>query len=1221
MAQYLSRSEQNDAAMKELQLAAKIAPTMSAIYMQRSRIYRSMKKLDESVKVLQEGVAALEPELSSTAATQPSSRKTTFLTEQMNGLNFALTNVCLDLRRTIKDKDKRTALAVLARKSFEKLDNLPTNSAHRAKLAGRLAIIANKPREAIKNLEQAYKTFGLSDLQTPALLITLYDSVGMPGKSERLLVTLQNAPRLQDSVEVMLGLARLRIRYKDYEGAENYVDRVLRANAQNEAALQLKNELLLLTDRKGSTVQSAKLSRAGVQAMVEQIDLIWIDGQTEEALAKLSRLRQALPKDLLLAEREINMHLMLGDKENATNTLNQMLQLYPDNENMKFQRGLIDKTSEQRLEMQLARVDQKFEDPFLRAWTKARVASRVGKPVLYKKFLDEAVALKPNHSGVVALQFRRALQKKNWDDALAVVKRVENEDELRGKTMRAQMLIIQGRHSNAIEVLVPLRKLHPDSKFILRTLGECYLATKNIELAKDVFGVLESNDPGDVSALIGLAIVTQHEGRMDENEKYVLRAYRSATGRKHSYISRRYLEIRESTATGDEIKKIIERREKIYKLGPKDPNFLNNLARLARLCEYRTRDLVRAGELYRDAYEKTGHSLQWARTLAFFYARNGQSSNGEAILRAGISEAKSAPAKIAWYVMHGEFLTMYDPSQAMRAYDQAARLDPSNPLPLRAKASLYARVGKWPQAVEHMSAYVARRGEDVRGRKTLIQYRINGRQYDKAEEELDVLLNRNPSDAQGLLLKAVLLRLRGSPAKAVVVATRAIEKHPEFAEALSVRARAYLVMGELEMAKNDLEAARRLSKVPQVSMELAEVYKRLGMDDDALLVLRSVVAEHGTYEAAVFALINMHLNEKDWANAEATIATAKKRFPKKATYWMVEAGMWRSREQYAKAVTALEQAVARDKNSLSVARAHLIGLLRAGQFDKALTVAEGYKTKPLWTVWVNAIVGRIMVQKKQNSKANELFLSSVSKAAPGELPFVVAQIREAYGPQVAIERMVAWSRERPAAWYVKVLVGDLCSAAIADPKVKLTAAERKKYTQLAIDSYAVSVAQAKKPADVAMLSNRLGKVYYDNGEPRKAEKAYKKCLEITPNDNAALNNLAYLFVDDLNEPEKALPYVQKVIKLRPQDPNVLDTYGWVMGKLKRYADAKKFLLRSIERNPELAACRYHLGWVFEQTGDRAQALKHYRLGLELVRSTPYTPLYKRLQGALKRLGA
>ena len=145
--------------------------------------------------------------------------------------------------------------------------------------------------------------------------------------------------------------------------------------------------------------------------------------------------------------------------------------------------------------------------------------------------------------------------------------------------------------------------------------------------------------------------------------------------------------------------------------------------------------------------------------------------------------------------MHGEFLTMYNPSQAMRAFDQASRLDPKAPTPLRAKAALLARVRKWPQAVEYMSAYVARRGEDMRGRKTLIQYRINGRQYDKAEEELNAILDRNPTDAQALLLKAVLFRLRGSPAKAVTIATQAIDKYPEFSAALAVRARAYVVMG------------------------------------------------------------------------------------------------------------------------------------------------------------------------------------------------------------------------------------------------------------------------------------------------------------------------------------------------------------------------------------------------------------------------------------------
>jgi len=1220
MARHLAKSEQRDEALKSLQAAAALDPTLAAVYLQLSRIHRMDKRLDLAVKALQTGVARLAPKLSAQAATQPAAPETRILTEQMNQLRFALANTALDLRRTSKDKDQQAAMADIAENCFKKLD-VSERSPSRLKLAGRLAIIENDSSKAIEHLEAAYKAFKLSDLQVPALLITLYDTVGMPGKSEKLLLTLQNAPRLQDSIEVMLGLARLKIRYKDYDAADNYVNRALRVDAQNEEALRLKSELQLLMGKSVSTAQIGQLSKAGIRAVVEQIDLKWIDGQTQQALGMLRSLRKTLPKSMFLAEREINMHLLLGDKENARAVLRQMLAIYPDNENMKFQAELIDKTPAQRLAMKIARVDKVTDKPFMRAWTKARIASRAGDAALYGKYIAEAVALDPDHPGVTALQFRIAVQRKDWSGALKVVEQVEKSDDLRGKTMRAQMLLVQGRHDDAIDVLSPLRKRFPDSKFILRTLGECYLSTNQVELAEDVFGVMESNDPGDINGLIGMAIVTQRQGRMEENEKYVMRAHRKPAGRKHSYISRRYLEIRESKATGDEIAKLIERREKLYKLGPKDPNYLNNLARLARLCEYRTRDLARAGELYLAAYNNTGRSLQWARTLAFFYARNGEPSKGEAILKRGISDAQSAQAKVAWLVMHGDFLTTYNPSQAMRAYDRAAKLDPKNPLPIRAKAALYARAQKWPQAIEHMSAYVAQRSEDVRGKKTLIQYRLNARQYAKAEEELNVLLNRNPTDAQALLLKALLFRLRGSPAKAVNIATQAIKKHPEFGPALAVRARAYLVMGELEMAKSDLEAARRLSKTPQVSLELAGVYQRLGLDDDALLVLKSIVAEHRTYEPGLYSLITTYIKNKDWANAEASIADAHKRFPKKTTYWLIEAGMWRAREQYAKAVAAMEQAVARSAESPSVARAYLTGLLDAKEFDKALTVAQSYKTKPLWLVWVNAVIGRIMVHKADNAKANELFLSAVSKAGPNELPFVVSQIREAYGPRIAIERMVAWSTKRPAEWYVKVIIGDLCSAAVNDDKVKLTSTERRKYLQMAIANYSESVAKAKTPADVSMLSNRLGKAYYDNGDPRSAEKAYKKCLELTPDDNAALNNIAYLYVEDLNEPEKALPYVQKVIRLRPQDSNVLDTYGWVMGKLKRYAEAKKYLQRSIERNPELAACRYHLGWVFEQTGNRTQALKHYRLGFELTRGKPHLPLYKRLQDALKRLGA
>jgi tetratricopeptide (TPR) repeat protein len=1193
---------------------------LTQVYIQRSIIYRAERKLGDAVKALQDGVTALGPKLSA-AESQPASADTRFLTERMNRLNFALANMALDHRRTIGDRKQQVKMVATARECFKKLGNLPAKSPSLAKLAGRLAVIRGDRRAAIENLERAYKFFGLDDLQTPALLITLYDSVGLPGKAEKLLISLQNAPRLQDNVDVMLALARLKMRYQDYEEADNLVNKAIRIDAQHKGALQLKSELQLLMGKDVSVATAGALSSTGVRAMVAQADLKWIDGQRKEALAMLTKLREGLPKDLLLAERTINMHLLLGDKDSAGAILKEMLVAYPENENLKFQTALIDKTPDQRLEMQLARIDEKVTDSFIRAWTKARIASRAGNRQMYNKFLAEAVALKPNDPSISAVQFRTALQNKNWKAALAVAQRIEKTNEIRGKSMHAELFVRQGQYAQAIKILALLRKSNPDSKFILRMLGECYLATQKINLAEDVFGVLESNDPGDVTALIGLAVVTQRQGRMKDNEDYVMRAYRSPAGRKHPFISRRYLEISESTATGDKIREIIEHREKLHKIGPKDPNYLNNLARLAMLCEYRTRDLTRAGELYREAYEKTAHSLQWGRTLAFFYARNGEPTRGEAILKAGISEAKSAPAKVTWLVMHGDFLTMYNPDQALRAYDQASKLDPKNPLPFRAKAALYAKARKWTKAIEHMTAYVARRGEDIRGRKTLIQYRINGRQYEKAEKAIETLLDRNPTDAQALLLKAVLFRLRGSPAKAVAVATQAIDKHPGFAAALRVRARAYFAMGELEIAKNDLESARALSKTPQISMELVDVYTRLGREADALLILKSIVAEHKTYEAAIYRLINTYIEAKDWPNAARTIASAQKQFPKKSTYWIVEAGMWQRRLQNGKAIDALGKALEMGKESMRIVRSCLMGLLEAKAYDKALAVADSYKNKPLWSVWVNAVVGRIMVFKKQGNKADELFLKSVEEARPEELSFVVSQIREAYGSRIAIEKMVAQSKKRPTDWYVKVLVGNLCTAAIADPKEKFTAADRSQYSQLAIDNYVVAVEKAKRPEDIAMLSNRLGKAYYDKGKPREAEKAYLKCLEITPGNQAALNNLAYLYVDDLNEPEKALPYVQKVIRLRPQDANVLDTYGWVMGKLKKYDKAKVFLQRSIERDPELAACRYHLGWVLEQTGNKKQALNHYRLGIELIRNTPHIPLYGRLRDALKRLGA
>jgi len=1230
MADFLRRSKQYDRALMELDAAAKIDPVLAEIYVQQSTIYRIEKQLDKAVETLKNGAEILEAKSAKVSATQPSIPRARNLAEQTRRLNFLLANAALDFASVITDTKQRTALITTAQQCLGKLAEMPKNSPHRAKVSGRLAMLTGNRTQAIKDLEVAYEAFKLNDLQTPALLITLYDAAGMPGKAEKLLVSLQNAPRLQESVDVTLALARLKIRYRDYEAADNFVDRALRADKGNKAAVQLKAELQVLMGR-GASGGVTRFSRSSIRAMLEQADGKWADGQQKEALKIVQDLRRNTPKNLMLAEREINMHLLLGDKDRAKAIFKEMQAAHPDDDNLQFQAALIDKTPAERLKMRLARADEKITDEFLQAMTKARIASRAGNVKMHTEFLATAAKLKPDDPVVMEVQFRSAVHAKDWKTAQAVAEHAQKVNDLRGKLMRAQLAIVREEYPQAIEILVPLRKGNPDSKFILRLLGQCYLTTNKMELAGDVYGVLESNDPGDVGALIGLAIVAQRQGRMADNEEYVMRAHRKSAGRAGAYIHRRYLEIRETQVTGDEIQKIIKGREDIRK---KQPNDINNLERLARLYEFRTRDLKRAEELYRDAYEKTGRSMNWARALAIFYARNGESAKGDIVLQAGFRGAKDKNAKVAWLVLHGEFLTMYDREQAFRALKQASGIDQNNPLPYRAMANLLARTGNWRRAADQMRIYVSMRGEDVRGRKTLIQYRLNAGQFAEAEKEIEQLLNKNPTDAQALLLKAVLFMQRGAPAKAVSVATRALEIHPEFAAALSIRARAYLGMAELDLAKKDLESARTLSKSPAIAMDLVGIYTRLGQDDDALLTIQSVVAENKTYERAQRALIAVHLKKKDWRNVEARLKEVRRLFPKQPVYWTMESAMWRERQQSDKAVAALEKAFELGRDKAPIVQEYMLGLFEAKKHDKVLDIAKAYSTdkdKVAWRAWVNAILGRALVIEKQNDEADKLFLKAIEHAREDELRFVVAQISEAYGAEAAIERMLAGVQRRPNNWMIKMLLADLCGVAAFDPESKLTDEQKDKYRRQAIENYVAAkkmiedyVASRKlteTPGSVARIWTSLGKVYYDMKKHSDAENAYLACLKVESNNQAALNNLAYLYVNDLNEPQKALPYVRKVIKLLPQDPNVLDTYGWVLAKLKKYPKAKQYLQRSIERDPELAACRYHLGWVFEQTADKKQALKHYRLGKELIRDRKNAPVRKQIEDALKRLGA
>lgn len=88
------------------------------------------------------------------------------------------------------------------------------------------------------------------------------------------------------------------------------------------------------------------------------------------------------------------------------------------------------------------------------------------------------------------------------------------------------------------------------------------------------------------------------------------------------------------------------------------------------------------------------------------------------------------------------------------------------------------------------------------------------------------------------------------------------------------------------------------------------------------------------------------------------------------------------------------------------------------------------------------------------------------------------------------------------------------------------------------------------------------------GNNAECYKYYDKYLAIRPNDIYIFNNYAYYLANDNTELDKAERMSQQTIKAEPNNPTFLDTYGWVLHKLGRDAEAIKYIQKAISLDKE-----------------------------------------------------
>ena len=82
---------------------------------------------------------------------------------------------------------------------------------------------------------------------------------------------------------------------------------------------------------------------------------------------------------------------------------------------------------------------------------------------------------------------------------------------------------------------------------------------------------------------------------------------------------------------------------------------------------------------------------------------------------------------------------------------------------------------------------------------------------------------------------------------------------------------------------------------------------------------------------------------------------------------------------------------------------------------------------------------------------------------------------------------------------------------------------------------------------------------------------------------------------DNKDLERALQMSAKTIKAEPKNATYLDTYAWILYKLERYQEAKKYMDKVFKYDKNPQGVNYeHLGDILFKMGDTKNAVKNWK---------------------------
>ena len=732
---------------------------------------------------------------------------------------------------------------------------------------------------------------------------------------------------------------------------------------------------------------------------------------------------------------------------------------------------------------------------------------------------------------------------------------------------------LSNRMEEAEQILLKVLKLDPNRVTAKLELAGVYAGQKKIEQAKELLAGVIREKPGEARAYLMLAQIELSQG----NKEKALKVYEELVKvdpknpiplYKIGLLLKEMGQTDKATAMADDLLKQFPKRGEGYRLKGllyyQKGTYAEAITTLQKSIQlqptvegyyflgmsmYMLKDYESAMSQFRVILDRSPDLVQVRLMVAMILLNQQRLDDSIAELQKIIKE--NDRIALAHNMLGNAFMAKGMFTEGMRELNRATELDPKLVDAYLKKGVYHLSMGNLRETESDLKTAVQVAPDVLNNRLILSAYYLRLKNFDKAVDVLKEGLTKTKADAALFNNIASVMFMQKKNAEGLGYLQKAKEADPAFLNSYFNTATYYAKTGDQEKALAEYRAV--LQKDPlnlKALLILAGYYESKGNDGEALTYFGKAIE---TKEPSAYvALANFYMKKNQSEKALAMIEDAIKKAPKNPDLLELKGRTYQVEKKTKDAISAFDQV-------------------------EAINPERGIRLK----------IQTYLAVKEYNRAGEEArrYIEITPKSARGYM--ILAEIYEAQGnSERAIEELKKAARV------------DITAGA---PLIQLgyTHARKKEYAQ-ALSAF--DEATRKDPKSSAPALFGIGTIYEEQGKKQEAVKKYREALQRSPNYVPALNNLATLYAEGIGgKPAEALPLAESAVRSNPNNPNILDTYGYVLLRNGRIAEARKVLERVSSVVPNNPSVNYHLALVYRETGDRAQAISRANKALEAGR--------------------